>query len=236
MSSTVIVVDILVGFEIVHIHRDRRFERTLYAPERRLRALCTRKRELLLVAASLTCIPSSLSCPPKSLVDQSFWQAAYQAGSLPLLLFMLFPNALSPFTRPCCLSESVSLPSLLLYAFFYLLFVREGRPIEKVSIFAEKRRSKRRFFSARVSHPTKKREIPHTRVYFFNNVSGQNVSSLSLSLFFRVCCFFFPFLRLSFPRGPLACQKGRTPGERERAERETERFFLPRLCPTTNLL
>ena len=32
LSSTVIVVDILVGFEIVHIHRDRRFERTLYAP------------------------------------------------------------------------------------------------------------------------------------------------------------------------------------------------------------
>ena len=32
LSSSVVVVDILVGLEIAHIHRDRRRERTLHAP------------------------------------------------------------------------------------------------------------------------------------------------------------------------------------------------------------
>ena len=82
---------------------------------------CARKERLLLVFYSLACtrIPSSLSSSAaKSLVDQSFWQAAHEAGSLPVLLFMLFSNALS---LPSLRGFVVFLRAFLFRLFFFML-------------------------------------------------------------------------------------------------------------------
>ena len=95
LSSSVVVVDILVGLEIVHIHRDRRRERTLHAPP--LLALVVHYvraqrdfRCYFLVPHEMYSFVFFSASRAQSLVDQSFLLArTHEAGSLPVLLFML---------------------------------------------------------------------------------------------------------------------------------------------------